>query len=76
MEATINNTIETLRNYHTEGPQTFDFSVSMVLAGNHNKELRRQIIYYITGKLQPISKCGMYAAADALKNYFNQPTLF
>lgn len=71
-----NTIIQAIRAEFNAQPANLDFICAMLISGNHNKETRREIIKLTTGEYRPLSKCGMYAAANALKNYFNQPTLF
>lgn len=72
METLINN----LRQYWAEDQRSFDFYCSMFLAGPAHKNTRKELISYLTGQSIPASKCGLGRCADALKNKFNQPTLF
>jgi len=64
--------IEQLRTVYTGDRFYFDFHVSQSISGDHNKELRREMIFELTGEKKPLSKCGMYAVSDALKNNFDQ----
>jgi hypothetical protein len=54
----------------------FSFDCSMYLAGDQNKELRRQIIFQLTGEQRPLTRCGLFSTEDALKNSFQQYSLF
>jgi hypothetical protein len=72
----INTIIERIRAEFTAEPQQIDFICATFIDGNHNKETRREIIKLTTGEYKPYSKCSLFAAANALKNYFNQPQLF
>ncbi len=68
--------IAALRAVYTGDKFHFDFHVSQWISGDRNKQLRREIMLDITGENKPLSKCGLYAVADALKNSFDQLTLF
>lgn len=67
---------EQLRKVYDGNKFQFDFYVSQYISGNHNKELRREIIYNVTGERKPLVKCGMHACADVLRNSFDQLQLF
>lgn len=65
-----------LKSTYTGNRTLFDFTVSQYIAGDHNKELRRELVKLATGERRPLTKCGMYATADALKQSFDQYQLF
>lgn len=75
MQARSKQVIERLRAVYQGDRFQFDLHVSQFIAGDHNKELRREIVLQVTGETRPLSKCGMYAVADVLKNSFDQLTL-
>ena len=64
--------IDQLREVYTGNRFHFDFEVAMRISGDRNKELRREIVQELTGETRPLSKCGMYAVSDLLKNNFDQ----
>lgn len=69
--------IKKLLQSEYDGNRTrFDFTISQYISGDHNKELRRELMRLATGEIKPISKCGMHATGDALKNSFDQYVLF
>jgi hypothetical protein len=65
-----------LQKVYNGNKTQLDFHVSQFVSGDHNKLLRQEIIYQCTGERRPLTKCGMYAVSDALKNKFDQPQLF
>lgn len=73
---TAEKVIEELRTVYNGNRFQFDFAVSQWIAGDHNKELRRQIVKILTAETRPLTKCGMYAVSDVLKNNFDQIKLF
>jgi len=54
----------------------FSFNCSMHLAGNNKRELRREIIFQLTGEQRPLSRCSLFATEDILKISFQQYSLF
>jgi hypothetical protein len=73
---TTQQAIELLRQQYVQDKFHFDFRVSMLIAGDSKKKLRQDIIKELTGEVRPLTKCGMYAAADILKASFEQFKLF
>ena len=41
------------------------------LAGPHNKKLRQELIYQLTGDKKPIAKCGIHAIELIICNLIN-----
>jgi hypothetical protein len=76
MQARATELINRLKSVYDGDRFHFDFQISQYISGDHNKELRQEIIYLSTGERRPLTKCGMYATSDALKNKFDQPELF
>jgi len=54
----------------------FAFTVSMYLAGDHNRRVRQAIIQIVTGEKKPANKCGIHAVEIALNAKFTQHELF
>lgn len=71
-----NKTIEAIRQRQDEQPENLDFLCAMYVAGDRNKDLRRDIMQILTGESLPLSKCGMYAVSNQLKAHFAQLQLF
>ena len=69
---TASQLISELKTVFVNDRFQFDFKVSMYVAGDRNKELRKQMIKELTGENVPASKSGMYAVADALTAKFQQ----
>ena len=69
-------TIEAIRKQEQERPENLDFLCAMYIAGDRNKELRREMMHILTGESLPLSKCGMYAVSNQLKVHFAQLQLF
>lgn len=67
---------EQLRKVYDGNKFQFDFYVSQYIAGNHNRQLRQELILNITGERRPVIKCGIHAVADVLKHSFDQLQLF
>lgn len=68
--------INDLNKAYRQDSALFDFTVSQYMAGNHNKELRREIMRQVLHEKLPLSKCGMYAVSNVLQNHFKQLPLF
>jgi len=68
--------IAQLKEQFLKQDNAFDFYVSQYISGDANKQLRKAIVKHVTGEDRPLSKCGMYAVADVLKNSFIQFNLF
>ena len=68
--------IDQIRQVYASDRFYFDCHIAQRLSGDHNKELRRDIVREITGETRPLSKCGMYAVSDVLKAHFEQLSLF
>ncbi len=54
----------------------FDMNLSMFFSGDHNRNLRADIIEFLTGKRPPVSKARLSTLSDLLKNKFEQFSLF
>ena len=65
-----------LKELHDNDPHTFEFTNTMYFTGDHNKRKRQVFMYHLTGKVMPVSKCGLYAITQQLTVHFNQQTLF
>lgn len=76
IEQQATNAINKLKEVYNGDNSSFDFFVSQWITGDYNKPLRQEIVKQITGEKRPVSKCGMYAVADALKYSFQQYNLF
>lgn len=70
------STIAALKEIFELNSFQFSFNCSMYLAGDHKKDLRREIIFQLTGEQRPLSRCGLFATEDALKSSFQQYSLF
>lgn len=68
--------INQLKEYYNSDRFHFDMNISMFLSGPHNKGLRVEVMQAITGQKLPATKCGLHAVSDALKNSFEQLTMF
>lgn len=64
------------KDYNIKTPFQFEVSVNQSVSGKHNAELRREIIFSITGEVKPLSKCTTSDVATTLENSFKQYTIF
>lgn len=76
MQERATEIIQRLRNAYTGNPFQFDAAVGQFVTGEHNKKLRQEIIYQVTGDKKPVTKCAVYAVSTYLKNSFDQLSLF
>lgn len=70
------NILDKCKEQYNADKFQFEFNLSMFFAGPHNKNLRADIIEFITGNRPPTSKAGIHVLADLLKAKFEQFTLF
>lgn len=68
--------IEELESLYRQEPEIFEFQSSMYLMGSHNKKLRQDVIYTLTGTKPPASKAGLMACVIQLKIKYDQQALF
>lgn len=68
--------IDSLKEIYNGNRFEFEMQVTVYVSGESKKELRREIILLATGKKQPLTKCSVLNVAEALKNKFDQPSLF
>jgi hypothetical protein len=62
--------------YNIKTPFQFELSVNQLVGGKHNAELRREIIFLITGDKPPLTKCTPSDVSTTLENSFKQYTIF
>ncbi len=73
---TASEVINQLRTVYSSNRFEFEMNCATYLAGDHRKQLRQDIVLQLTGEKIPVSKCGLHRVSDALKNSFDQITLF
>lgn len=76
METRAADLIERLGLAYIHHKPEFDFHVTQYLSGNHNKQMRREVIRQATGEILPLTQCGIFAVSNALKVKYDQLTLF
>lgn len=54
----------------------FDFLVNQYVNGDHNKQLRQEIIKVVTGQSKPLTQCTIFAVSNCLRNNFDQLSIF
>ena len=61
----MNSLINTMLNIPDD--RELDRFIFMHLSGNRQRNIRQQIIFELTGKKEPIAKCGVNKIAELLK---------
>lgn len=64
------------KDYNIKTPFQFEISVNQLVSGKHNAELRREIIFSITGEVRPLTKCTTSHVSEVLENSFKQYSIF
>jgi hypothetical protein len=73
---TPNQVITELRQAFINDRFQFDMLCTTYLSGDHNKQLRKDVVKIVTAEDRPSTKCGLFAVSDILRGHFNQQTLF
>ena len=68
--------IDQLKSLYLTDNFAFSFNCSMILAGDSNKKTRQLIVEYLTGKKDPVSKCGLNRVSELIKADLEQSKLF
>jgi len=68
--------ITELKNLFKLNDLNFSFTCAMYLAGDSKKQIRKEIMFKLTGEDKPLSKCGLHAVETALTTSFIQYQLF
>ncbi len=69
-------TIQQLKEAFNLDKFSFSFTCSMYIAGDGNKQLRKDIMYILTGAEMPATKCNFNRVVDTMSNSFVKISLF